>query len=327
MQIINSCFFCTLYATIPSMNINKKEQKLLTIFIPTYKRSKILQEWLNSIFSQNSEALKHIDIVISDDASTDDTEAVVRSYMKKHDNIFYYRNEKNLRFFNTVHISNYIQSKYIVFLADDDCLTSFALPNIIEIIKKTNFDILFHRPDFSEKLDKKPIEKSNTFKIFSWAQEYIKFLYENEKKYKNLICYFSFYSAVIAKTEYWLEALANSDEKLLRTNNFPHEILHYYDLKEKTIVIPDNTFVLWRLLNEWYPGSKVLIGDLKEIMNYVEKQNNLKDLQQRKIIKKICIRWWSRTILLWILIKKLHINYKTNGFLKKIYFLYKKFVQ
>lgn len=309
------------------MNNVSKKKKEITIFIPTYNRSHTLRDALDSIFSQWSDVFEYIDVVISDDASPDNTKSIVESYMKKYDNIFYYRNEKNLRFFNTVHISDYIHSKYILFLADDDCLTKFSLSNILEIIKKTNFDILFHMPKFSEKLNQQPAENSNTFYEFPWIQEYLNYLHVHEKWYKHLISYFSFYSAVMVKTDYRLEWIKYVDEAILRSNSFPHEFLHYFDLKNKAIVIPNNTFVLWRLLNESYPWSKSLIKEFDEVMNYIEKQNWLKYHQSWISIKKTCVRWRSRTILLWIWIKNLRLNYKKNSLLKKLYFLYKRFFQ
>jgi hypothetical protein len=38
-------------------------------------------------------------------------------------------------------------------LADDDCYTDYAIPYILEIIEKTNADIIIHKPYFSEDIN------------------------------------------------------------------------------------------------------------------------------------------------------------------------------
>ena len=67
---------------------------LLSICIPTYNRAEYLEKSLESLVSQPEFA--QIEVVISDNASTDNTEEVCRSYQKKYPNIVYFRNEENI---------------------------------------------------------------------------------------------------------------------------------------------------------------------------------------------------------------------------------------
>lgn len=74
-----------------------KEKPLLSICIPTYNRSKYLKKSLDSIVTQNEFLNGSVEIVISDNASTDDTREVVEAYLEKYNNVYYSRNEENIR--------------------------------------------------------------------------------------------------------------------------------------------------------------------------------------------------------------------------------------
>jgi glycosyltransferase involved in cell wall biosynthesis len=74
---------------------NKKP--LLSICIPTYNRADILDKSIASIVTQPEFYSGDVELVVSDNASDDNTEEVVKKYQKKHKNIFYSRNNKNIR--------------------------------------------------------------------------------------------------------------------------------------------------------------------------------------------------------------------------------------
>ena len=60
-----------------------KEKPLLCICIPTYNRSKNIKRSLDSIVNQNEFLNRTVEIVISDNASADDTEEVVKPYLEE----------------------------------------------------------------------------------------------------------------------------------------------------------------------------------------------------------------------------------------------------
>ena len=68
---------------------------LLSICIPTYNRSEYLLKCLNSIISQ-PEFDDRVEIVISDNCSSDNTELVIKDFIYSYPNIKYFRNTKNL---------------------------------------------------------------------------------------------------------------------------------------------------------------------------------------------------------------------------------------
>ena len=68
--------------------------KKLAICIPTYNRSYHLKNCLNSILL-NGDEVKNIEVCISDNNSTDDTQNIVNFY-KKHIDINYQLNTENI---------------------------------------------------------------------------------------------------------------------------------------------------------------------------------------------------------------------------------------
>lgn len=73
------------------------DKPLLSLCIPTYNRSQYLKKSIDSIICQQEFLRGKVEIVISDNASEDDTREVAEAYLKKYDNIFYNRNEMNVR--------------------------------------------------------------------------------------------------------------------------------------------------------------------------------------------------------------------------------------
>ena len=65
---------------------------LVSICIPTYNNARFLRESLDSIVNQT---YSNKEIIVSDNASTDETKKIVKEYVEKY-KIKYYRNEKNI---------------------------------------------------------------------------------------------------------------------------------------------------------------------------------------------------------------------------------------
>lgn len=69
---------------------------LLSICIPTYNRCDYLVKSIESIIKQPEFKEKQVEIVISDNASTDNTKQICERYADKYDNILYFRNTVNI---------------------------------------------------------------------------------------------------------------------------------------------------------------------------------------------------------------------------------------
>lgn len=307
-----------------------ENKPIISICIPTYKRSKTLKEWLDSITAQfDGEIEKKIEIIIADDASPDDTEQMVTEYMKNYTNMQYHRYPINKWLtYNITAVTNFASWDYLWLLTDDDCITNFSLKYVMEIIEKTNFDLMICDyilwPDMQINVPK----KENTFNILHWMNEFVNYLYDDKKTYEELMIHFSFYSVLIVNHKYYKESLSLQNQDFIYSTIFPQDIIIYSQLKkDKIIVIPDNVFTIWRTLNESYKTSMKFVDDFKLSMDMIEESNWLEWSLKWKSIKRTCVSGWKKTILLWLILRRLHIDYKKNFIFKKLYLFYKKYIQ
>jgi glycosyltransferase involved in cell wall biosynthesis len=72
------------------------KKPLLSICIPTYNRAEYLDKCITSIVSQKEFHSDDVELVISDNASADNTGEIVRQYQNQHKNIRYFRNDENI---------------------------------------------------------------------------------------------------------------------------------------------------------------------------------------------------------------------------------------
>jgi len=104
---------------------------LVSICIPTYNGAKFLEEALESVFEQT---YKNIEIVVSDDASSDDTLKIVNSFKEGSNIPFYIYNHKadgiGSNWNNCVKKSN---GEYIKFLFQDDVLFPTCVERMVAI--------------------------------------------------------------------------------------------------------------------------------------------------------------------------------------------------
>jgi abequosyltransferase len=102
---------------------------IISIFIPTFNRSKYLDECLSSIINEVSAF--NIVILISDNASTDTTEQVVMKQQKKYKYITYIKQPTNIGLDrNQLAFLHHIKTKYCLLIADDDTLYKESFSNI-----------------------------------------------------------------------------------------------------------------------------------------------------------------------------------------------------
>lgn len=72
----------------------QEKKPLLSVCIPTYNRCDDLERCLQSLVCQPEFLQGDVEIVISDNASTDDTESVGRSFADRYDNFHYHRQKQ-----------------------------------------------------------------------------------------------------------------------------------------------------------------------------------------------------------------------------------------
>ena len=129
-----------------SEKVNDKNENIkLSIAIPTYNGAKYIREALDSIIAQLDDIDEEPEIVISDNASTDETPEVIREYQKKYPFIKYFRNEKNMGLDRNLDlIFKRAKGEYVWLLSDDDTLKEKSIPIFLDKLNKyKNPSVLF----------------------------------------------------------------------------------------------------------------------------------------------------------------------------------------
>ena len=121
------------------------KKPLLSICIPTYNRAEKLKYCLQAIYDacDDIENDKY-EIIISDNASEDNTKFIVNSFQLKGMDISYNRNIKNLGFNKNwaLLLSKYANGEYCWCIGDDDFIDKDSLKYLIKLLEK-NYDLLF----------------------------------------------------------------------------------------------------------------------------------------------------------------------------------------
>lgn len=126
------------------------ERPLLTIAIPTYNRSKYLAGLLATLM-ERMQSETRVELLISDNASSDDTCALVAAYQGRGLNIRYIRNAENLgpdR--NILQCYEQASGKYVWVFSDDDLIHSQALERVLKALSSQRYDLVCIRAYFFE---------------------------------------------------------------------------------------------------------------------------------------------------------------------------------
>lgn len=154
-------------------NLVEKNSFDLTVFIATYNRSEYLSDCLKSILSQS---VNDFYIVVLDNASTDDTEQVVKKLADER--TVYQKNPINVGGIGNLNIAlKTCLTKYCVIFHDDDMMAPKMIEIERDIIRKFGFDAVASK----SKLDR----EYNSLKYRN--DDEINFLlYDNDKFISNL---------------------------------------------------------------------------------------------------------------------------------------------
>lgn len=111
-----------------------EENPLLSICIPTYNRSSNLDRCLHAITSQLDKQTS-VEILISDNASTDDTPEVFRRYALRYPYLKYSRNEENMGADRNIHLVMHLaKGIFIKMQGDDDYCVEGSLMPLLDVV-------------------------------------------------------------------------------------------------------------------------------------------------------------------------------------------------
>lgn len=106
----------------------------VSIGMPVYNGGQFLKEALDALLAQT---FKDFELIISDNASTDETEAICREYLKKDSRIRYFRNKENLgAAFNYNRSFDLALGEYFKWAAADDLCAPDYLEKCVEVLER-----------------------------------------------------------------------------------------------------------------------------------------------------------------------------------------------
>ena len=160
---------------------------LLSICIPTYNRSKFLRICLSSIMPQIG-INDPIEIIVSDNFSTDDTLSVISEY-QSHPNFVLIKQSKNEGpIINGLEIiQKYAKGTYCWYVGDDDYIMPGAIQSILKLIGD-NKDVDFFYVDIENyELDKLNIPLEKTLLHIKNKQQIIDIKFKKISKFEELL--------------------------------------------------------------------------------------------------------------------------------------------
>lgn len=133
-----------------------KEQALVSILIPNYNYEKYLRYCLDSVINQT---YKNIEVVIQDNASTDNSYDIILEYQNKFIHgelsipIYADRNRRNLGSDKNAAIcASKAEGKYLIFLSSDDALKPDYIEKCVQIMEKHDevSMVMVHRDEIDD---------------------------------------------------------------------------------------------------------------------------------------------------------------------------------
>jgi abequosyltransferase len=179
----------------------------LSICIPTYNRAAYLGETLDSIVAQG---VPDIEVVVSDNASADDTEALVRRYQAVLPNLVYFRWPENMGADrNYLKVIQLASSRHCWFMGSDDLLESGAVPALLERLRAdptvAGLSVNRHAysPDMKHRIFERPVAGGgfDGDRVFRSAEDTFAALGE----------YFGYLPGQVVDRELWNEVLRKFD--------------------------------------------------------------------------------------------------------------------
>ncbi|NLL13017.1 MAG: glycosyltransferase family 2 protein [Fibrobacter sp.] len=126
----------------------KSHKYLLTIAIPTYNRAEYLERNLRSLYLQINGKEMPLEIIVSDNCSSDLTQAIVKNFIDDGMPIKYIRNSENYGAeLNVIKCYKLALGEYVLVLGDDDILYDGAIDLILQFIREGNYGVVHLKPN------------------------------------------------------------------------------------------------------------------------------------------------------------------------------------
>ncbi len=207
---------------------------ILTICIPTFNRVDLLRESVNSIIKSIFFSGYEVNVIISDNCSTDGTQNYCLELVNNYPFIGYHRNDENVNELNFYLAAKRAKSDYVWLFSDDDILCLNAVKLIYDALVVGNNLVIVNYDLYDN--DLRILKKKNYFSISKDWQFDDKNLLLSDLGLK-----VGFISCVVFNRESFLKMPIDEFDKY-RPFGFPFVFALYSSLKEdlRALVISDS---------------------------------------------------------------------------------------
>jgi abequosyltransferase len=279
------------------------DQPLVSICIPTYNRADYLSRSLKSLVMQKLFQSGHVEVVISDNASMDNTEEISREFSRQYHNVRYFRNSNNILDANFPLVLSYGNGKLLKICNDtleynEDALE--LLCNNVEKYKETKPMLFFGNGNKSIKI---PKSKEDVLNL------------------EELLRSVSYWTTWISSFSCWktdFEKIGVDEESCSTRLWQVKQICRIMEVKNKAVIIPDVFCEIQTVKN------KDISYGLYEVF-YINYLSILKTFSDRGVFSQTCYDYLKKDLLLnffpqWIVnwqLQEKSLNYSKEEDLKK----------
>lgn len=280
--------------------------KILTIAIPSRNRDKYLIETVDSIIKQ--EKFNEIEIIICNNSDIKTT--IIKNKYINYDNIIYFENKELLNIDeNMIKVANLVNTKYFLWLGDDDFLITGGLKKILEIITNHEYDfVLLNAMMVTEKLDK---NIGNTIKINENK------IYSHPKDFFLEHCFHMPFGTLIIKKNMY-DIVIENNQRFIGTSHaysglvFDYLAKQYLKYKKVNIIVVKEELIQLRQIEKSWKNNatKIMFQEIPEwflsldtyykneintiLSTYVNKQFKIRNLLSHRIKSQLNIREFKK---------------------------------
>jgi len=251
----------------------------LSICIPTYNRGAFIGETLESIVSQ---ATDEVEIVVSDNASTDNTKEVICEFLRRFSRITYFKWAENQGADrNYLKVVELAQGNYCWLMGSDDVLVPGSVERILKEIESQHDIYLCNRTECDRSLQPlrnefwlKPQIGDRVFEFKENAQ-FAEYLYAAQ----SIGALFSYLSSIIVKRSSWDSIIF--DESFIGTAYSHAYILLSIIINGGNLKYIHTQFVLCRGENDSFAAEGFVKRFLLDLNGYLALSEIIEDSKLR----------------------------------------------
>lgn len=198
-----------------------EEKSLVSVVVPTYNQEEFIAETLNSIINQS---YKKLEIIISDDCSTDKTIEIIKEFSARDSRIkaFFSKENKGIPF-NFNRAFDNCRGEFVAFFSGDDIMYEAKIEKQVQFLNEnTNCDLVMHQVDIFESETNKVLSTHQNTGELSIPKSPVEWLFPTKwmflKKYTAILP-----TSILARSSYYLQA--RYDERF----KYKHELLFHLE--------------------------------------------------------------------------------------------------